>query len=112
MKKQSHLEFARDLTTNLDFEGIHDLMILEQFKNYVPVRVATYISEQKARNAADAAALADDFVLTHSGEFKAGGANHVAASESHGRFNKPLPVDSRANTNSSRDVRDPEKVCN
>ena len=111
MKKQSHLEFARDLTTNLDFEGIHDLMILEQFKNYVPVRVATYISEQKARNAADAAALADDFVLTHRGEFRAGGGNYVAASESHGRFNKPLPVDSRANANNSRDVRDSGKVC-
>ena len=56
--------------------------------------------------------LADDFVLMHLGGFKAGGGNYVAASESHGRFNKPLPVDSRANTNSSRDLRDPEKVCN
>ena len=118
--KQCHLEFARDLTMNFnrwcsaseveDFEGLQDLMILEQFKNSVPARVATYISEQKARNAADAAALADDFVLTHRGDFKAGGGNYVAASESHGRCNKPLPVDSRTNTNSSRD--DPEKVCN
>ena len=72
--------------------------------------MATCISEQKARNAADAVALADDFVLTHRGEFKAGGGNYVAARELHGRFNKPLPVDSKANTNSSSDVHDPEKV--
>ena len=119
--RQSHLEFARDLTTSFnhwcnaseveDFEGLQDLMILEQFRDSVPARVATYISEQKARNAADAAALADDFVLTHRGEFRAGGGNYVAASESHGRFNKPLPVDSRANANNSRDVRDSGKVC-
>ena len=57
--KQSHLEFARDLTTNFNrwcnasevetFEDLCDLMILEQFKNSVPPHVATYISEQKAR---------------------------------------------------------------
>ena len=77
--KQSHLEFARDLTTSFnrwvnasevtDFEELCDLMILEQFRNAVPPRVATYINEQKAKNAADAAALADDYVLTHREDF-------------------------------------------
>jgi len=43
-------------------------MILEQFKNSVPGRIATYISERKVKTAAEAAALADDYLLTHGGE--------------------------------------------
>jgi hypothetical protein len=43
-----------------DFEGLHDLMILEQLNNYVPAHVATCISEQKARNVR----LADFFLCT------------------------------------------------
>lgn len=77
--KQSHLEFVRDLTTCFsrwcasaevtDFESLWELVILKQFKDSVPERVAVYISEQKAKTAAEAAALADDFVLIHKHAF-------------------------------------------
>ena len=36
----------------VDFEGLCDLMVLEQLKNSLPLRVATYVSEQKEANAA------------------------------------------------------------
>lgn len=45
--------------------------MLEQFTHSVPVRVATYISEQKAENVAAVAVLADDYVLTHRCSFGA-----------------------------------------
>lgn len=58
-ENQSHVKFALDLTTHFtrwcsasgmdDFEGLYELIVLEQFKNCIPVHVATYISEQKAK---------------------------------------------------------------
>lgn len=69
---KSHLEFACELSTQVDrwctaaevgsYDGLRDLMILKQFKNYT-----TYINERKVMTAAEAAALADDYVLTHAG---------------------------------------------
>ena len=47
------------------FETLRDLLILEQFKNILPDRIATYINEQKAKSVEEAASLADTFVLTH-----------------------------------------------
>ena len=48
---QSHMDFARELTNNLsrwcmasdvdDFDSLCNLVILEQFKNSLPSRVAT-----------------------------------------------------------------------
>ncbi|XP_027132202.1 uncharacterized protein LOC113745020 isoform X1 [Larimichthys crocea] len=80
-ENQSHLEFVRDLNLHFtrwysasdvnDFEGLCELMVLEQFKSSIPVQVATYISEQKAKNAGEAAALADEYVLTHRLECRA-----------------------------------------
>ncbi len=74
-EKQSHLEFARDLQMHFsrwcsavdvsDFEGLCNLIVLEQLKNSVPNRVAVYVGEQKAQTATTAAMLADDYVLTH-----------------------------------------------
>jgi len=70
-----YLEFARDLMTHFtrwcsasevkDFDDLCNSMVLEQFKNSVPERIAMYISEQKVRTAGEAAALADDYFLTH-----------------------------------------------
>lgn len=72
---KSHLEFARELGTHFhrwceavgvtDFGGLCDLIVLEQFKNLVPERLAMYISEKKVSTAAEAAALADEYFLTH-----------------------------------------------
>lgn len=50
------------------YEGLRDLMILEKFRNSMPEHIATYISERKVKTAAEAAALADDYVLTHGGD--------------------------------------------
>ena len=73
--KQSHVEFVRDLTTQFsrwcsssevqDFEQLFNLVVLEQFKNTVPVNVATYINESKVKTPAEAAVLADEYVLLH-----------------------------------------------
>ena len=42
--------------------------MLEQFKNSVPERLAMYISEKKVTSAAEAAAFADDYLLTREAE--------------------------------------------
>ncbi len=74
------MEFARDLSTHfkrwltaLDvttFDDLCDLMILEQFKNCLPERMAKYITEQKVTSAADAAVSADEYVLLHKSSFR------------------------------------------
>ena len=73
--KQTHLEFARDLTAQFmpwclalkveTFDKLCDLIVLEQFKNSIPENIATYINNQKVKTAAEAAAVADDYVLMH-----------------------------------------------
>lgn len=75
--RQTHVEFIRDLTSHFQrwcaaakvasFDGLCELIVLEQFKNILPQRVATYVNEQKPSTAFRAAELADDFVLTHKG---------------------------------------------
>lgn len=77
--KQTHLEFARDLTAHFtrwcsalkvdSFDKLCDLIVLEQFKNSIPDGIATYICDQKVETAMEAAALADDYVLTHRRNF-------------------------------------------
>ncbi|XP_014896674.1 uncharacterized protein LOC106952820 [Poecilia latipinna] len=75
--KQSNTDLVRELNTQFyrwlsaegvdDFESLRDLMVLEQFKNIIPDRVAICINEQKVKTAAKAAVLADEYVLTHKG---------------------------------------------
>ena len=48
-----------------EFDGLCDLMMLEQFKNILPERLAMYLNEHKVQTAAEAAVLADSYVLTH-----------------------------------------------
>lgn len=77
---EAHVEFARELTTAFNrwcmasevttFEELSNLIVLEQFKNSVPARIATYINEQKADTPAKAAELADDYILTHKSSFE------------------------------------------
>lgn len=47
------------------FEDLCDLVLLEQLKNIVPDRIATYINEHKVKTAAEAAVFADEFLLMH-----------------------------------------------
>lgn len=75
--KQTHVEFVRDLMSHFQrwcvavrvttFEGLVELMVLEQFKNTLPGRVVTYLNEREPESVSRAAQLADDFVLTHQG---------------------------------------------
>lgn len=51
------------------FQDLCDLIVLEQFKNSVPDNIATHICEQKVKTAMEAAALAEDYVLTHGRHF-------------------------------------------
>ncbi|XP_034001760.1 uncharacterized protein LOC117494871 [Trematomus bernacchii] len=77
--KQTHVEFVCDLTSHfqrwcaaakvVSFDGLCELIVLEQFKDVIPQRVVTYVNEQKPSTALRAAELADDFVLTHKGSF-------------------------------------------
>lgn len=54
------------LASDIDnFEKLHDLIILEQFKNIVPDYMATYINEKMPHGAIKAAVLADNYILTH-----------------------------------------------
>ena len=49
------------------FEKLKQLILLEEFKSYVPVKVKTYLEEQKVNELQRAATLADDCKLTHQG---------------------------------------------
>lgn len=73
--KQMHVEFAWDLVNLFSrwcaslqvntYEALCNLTVLEQFKRSIPSNIAVYVSECQVKMAAEAAALADEFVLTH-----------------------------------------------
>jgi hypothetical protein len=77
--KQTHVEFARKLSSQFNrwcsasavmtFQGLCDLIMLEQFKDTIPDYIATYINERKVKTVAEAAVLADEYVLTHKSVF-------------------------------------------
>lgn len=50
------------------YAALCDLVVLEQFKNSVRSHIAVNISEHKVKTAAQAAALADEYMLTHRDE--------------------------------------------
>lgn len=78
--KQTHMEFARDFVTHFNwwctalevgtFDDLCNLIVLGQFKNYLPNSVATYINERKVKTAADGDALADEYILRHTDDFE------------------------------------------
>ncbi|KAL2080855.1 hypothetical protein ACEWY4_022708 [Coilia grayii] len=78
--RQSYTEVARELSGHFyrwlsavgveTFDELCNLVIIEQFKNILPERIAMYISEHPAKTVAEAAVRADEFVLTHRGSFK------------------------------------------
>uniref|UniRef100_A0A8C5CMY1 Gypsy retrotransposon integrase-like protein 1 n=1 Tax=Gadus morhua TaxID=8049 RepID=A0A8C5CMY1_GADMO len=79
VEKQTHLEFARDLTGHFarwcaalkveTFEDLSELIVLEQFKNSIPENIAQHINDLKVRRVSEAASVADDYVLTHKRSF-------------------------------------------
>lgn len=72
---QTYSEFVHDLTIGFNHrstssnvttvEDLCNLVVLEQFKNSVPEAVATFLYESKVTSPSEAAALADEYVLTH-----------------------------------------------
>ncbi|KAG7471871.1 hypothetical protein MATL_G00102630 [Megalops atlanticus] len=71
---QTFVEFARDKASLFDkwlhackvsdFDRLKELLLLEEFKNCLPERIV-YLNEQKVTSVAQAAVLADEYVLTH-----------------------------------------------
>lgn len=116
--KQTHLEYARDLTSHFtrwcsalkvdNFDDLCNLMVLEQFKNSIPESIAQHISDQKVRNVTDAAALADDFVLTHKRSF---GQVRTGSAASVGGRVDPSTVHYSAQPGKPEFIRYSDKVC-
>ncbi|XP_057676607.1 uncharacterized protein LOC130906366 isoform X1 [Corythoichthys intestinalis] len=48
-----------------DFNSLCDLILMEDFKNSLSDRLATYLNEQKVTNVSEAAVLVDEYVITH-----------------------------------------------
>ncbi|KAL2102368.1 hypothetical protein ACEWY4_001536 [Coilia grayii] len=95
--RQTHTELVRELTVFFNrwctaegvstFRGLCDLVLLEQFKNIIPDHLATYVNERKVKTAAEAAVLADEFVLTHKTNFR-GDASTPINSRGESRFSR------------------------
>ncbi len=72
--KQTCVEFVREKRVLFEkwclssrvtsLEEIQELILLEEFKNCFPANIVVYLNEQKATSLANAAVLADEFVLT------------------------------------------------
>ncbi len=77
--KQTFLEFARDKRNMLEkwcaaskvntFEGLQELILLEDFKNCLLESLVVHLNEQKVTSLAEAAVMADEYVLTHKNIF-------------------------------------------
>jgi len=90
--------------SSLDIKTLEDLthlMVLEQFKNSVPSRIAVYIGEHNVKTPEEAARLADDFVLTHKTTFVDWHARDVQYIKSPSNGNRV-----------STGTFDPNKICN
>ncbi|KAL2094752.1 hypothetical protein ACEWY4_009471 [Coilia grayii] len=108
---QTHLELARELRKHFTrwcsasevktFDDLSDLMLVEQFKSVVPERVATYISELKAKTPEKAVELADEFTLIHKGSLQSVGNTGVNIAQGG---NRPFPVPSALLQNLASDV--------
>lgn len=48
-----------------DFDKLRDLVLMEDFKNCLPERIVTHTNDRKVLSVSEAAALVDEYVLTH-----------------------------------------------
>ena len=78
--KQNYVEFGREKEMlfdrcciskdiSQDYFRLCQLMLLEEFKNCLPVDIKMYVDEQKIEDLHEAATLADDYALTHTSRF-------------------------------------------
>lgn len=65
IKKEALFDRWCQSTAVHNFEEQRDLILLEEFKNCLPDKICTYINEQKVKTVAEAAILAEEYVLTH-----------------------------------------------
>ncbi|KAL0153953.1 hypothetical protein M9458_050710 [Cirrhinus mrigala] len=80
--KQTYVEFVREKKVLFEkwcfssrvasLEELQELILLEEFKNCLPSNIVVYLNEQKVTSLANAAVLADEFVLTHKNVFSSG----------------------------------------
>ncbi len=78
---QTYVDFVREIrvlfekwclsSKVISQDELQDLILLEDFKNYVPAKIIVQLNEQKLMLLASAAVLADEFVLTHRNVFSA-----------------------------------------
>jgi len=80
-EKQTYVEFGREKemlfdrwclskNVNEDYVRLHQLVLIEEFKNCLPTELKTYVDEQKVESVHQAAMLADDYALTHTPVFR------------------------------------------
>lgn len=78
---QTYVEFVREKRVLFEkwclsskvttLEDLQELILLEDFKNCIPVKIVVHLNEQKVAALSNAAVLADEFVLTHRNVFSA-----------------------------------------
>ena len=78
------------------FDKLKQLILLEEFKSCVPVKVKTYLEEQKVNELQRAATLADDYKLTHQNMGPNTDTKSVPTSKPKGTMNVPPPVIDKA----------------
>lgn len=63
----SHFNCWCSASAVITFEGLCNLIRLEQFKDTIPDRIAAYVNEQKVKTVSEVEVevLADEYVLTH-----------------------------------------------
>ncbi|KAL2103192.1 hypothetical protein ACEWY4_000060 [Coilia grayii] len=101
----TYVEFVREKELLFDrwlnsqkvstFQGLRDLVILEDFLNCLPQLVATHVGEHKDLTPARAAVLADEYVLTHKRVHPASVKSlprHTSPPKSSKTFKEFLPV--------------------
>lgn len=78
LHKQTYVEFAKEKealftiwcrSQRIETKKLRQLVLLEEFKNCLPVVVCTHLNELKVTTIDKAAILADDFMLTHKIDF-------------------------------------------
>ncbi|XP_062382811.1 uncharacterized protein LOC134070456 isoform X1 [Sardina pilchardus] len=94
--KQNYTEVARELKSHFNrwcaavgvstFDELCNLIVLEQFRNILPDRIAVYINERKVATAAEASVLSDEYVLTHKHNFREYNSGKGYREQRFGRF--------------------------
>ncbi len=116
--KQTYVEFVREkrvlsksgcLSSRVtSLEEIQELILLEEFKNCIPANIVVYLNEQKVSSLANAAVLADEFVLTHKNVFSLGATVKMQAGNvenSVPRFTRSFKSETTRKSNGGADKR-------